>query len=493
MKKRIKAALLSVFLIFTVFSGTSYALPQFPMNYVYEEGKNKTAGVASSKIYIPLTYKATDSYFTVYDIDYPDLNAPEDLFVDSHDNIYVADTGNNRIVAFDKAGSTKAVYYGASGSQFSLPKGVYVTAEDEIYVADFGNARIVQMDSDGKLVKEYFKPESDLLSQMESFDVAKVVIGPTGYIYTLVGNEFMAIDNQNRFKGFLGATELGFDLIQFLIRNFASKEQQKKIKKRIPPAYNNLFIDSENRFVACSAADTNQIRVINSVGKNIYKPGFYGEAHSLDENNRLLMPSFVDLTVDKNGIISVIEQRSGKIYQYDGNGNILTVFAGKGRNKGYFTLACSIGSDSAGNLYVLDQTRCNIQKFEPTEFIKKVHAASASFLRGKYDESFTQWKEIVRVNADYPLARRRLGALYYKQEKSQEAMQQYLIADDMGGYSEAFSLYRHEIFKKHFGLTVLIAVMILAALIAGIYYLKKYSDRLRLKAYALRGVKNYKA
>jgi tetratricopeptide (TPR) repeat protein len=303
----------------------------------------------------------------------------------------------------------------------------------------------------------------------------------------------MAIDTQNRFKGFLGATELGFDLGQFLIRTFASKEQQKKLKKRVPPAYNNLFIDSENRFVACSAADVNQIRVINSVGKNIYKPGFYGEAQSLDENNRLVMPSFVDLTVDKNGIISLIEQRSGKIYQYDGNGNILTVFAGKGRNKGYFTLACSIGSDSAGNLYVLDQTRCNIQKFEPTDFIKKVHAASVSFQKGKYDAAFTQWEEIVRMNADYPLARRQLGALYYKQEKSREAMGQYLVADDMAGYSEAYSLYRHNVFKKQFGLIVLSAVAILAALIAGIYYLKKYSDRLRLKAYALRGVKNYKS
>lgn len=493
MKNKIIAALLSIFLIFTVFPGTCYALPQFPMNYVYIEGKNKSAGDASSKIYIPLTYKATDSFFTVNDADYPELNAPEDLFIDSHDNLYIADTGNNRIVAFDKTGKTKAIYYGASDSLFSSPKGVYVTAADEVYVADFGNARIVQMNTAGKLIKEYFKPDSELLSQMDSFDVSKVVVGPTGYLYTLVGNEFMAIDSQNRFKGFLGATELGFDFGQFLIRTFASKVQQKKIKKRIPPAYNNLFIDSQNRFVACSAADSNQIRVINSVGKNIYKPGFYGESLSLDENNRLIMPSFVDLTVDKNGIISLIEQRSGKIYQYDSNGNILTIFAGKGNNKGYFTLACSIGSDSAGNLYVLDQTRCNIQKFEPTDFIKKVHAASDSFQKGNYNAAFTQWNEIVRINADYPLARRQLGTLYYKQEKSKKAMEQYMIADDMTGYSEAFSLYRHDVFKGHFALIVLISVLILAVLIAGIYFLKKYSNRLRLKAYALRGVKNYKS
>lgn len=61
--------------------------------------------------------------------------------------------------------------------------------------------RIVEMDQKGTLIKEYFKPESELLESVEEFIPTKVAIGPTGYIYTLVGKDFMSIDKNNQFKG----------------------------------------------------------------------------------------------------------------------------------------------------------------------------------------------------------------------------------------------------------------------------------------------------
>ena len=487
MLKRGAAFLTGLLVLALMFGTVASAMPQFPMDYVYADGKNKSAE-ENARIYIPITYNAAAAVFQVEDESAPMMFDPEDLFIAGDDSIYVADTGNNRIVSFTPDGKTKAVFYEASGSPFSSPRGVYVAANGDIYVADSGNNRVVQMSGDGKLIKEFTKPDSDLLQDMASFDPSKVIVGPNGYIYILVGNKFMSIDNNNAFKGYLGATEVGFSLTRLLIRTFASKEQRRKLGKAVVPSYNNLFIDSSNRFIACSSADTDQIRVINSVGKNIFNQGFYGEVSGLDIHNNPIYPKFADLTVDKNGIISLIEQTSGKIYQYDNEGNILTIFAGLGDNKGYFTSPVSIASDSRGRLYVLDKTAASIQRFDPTAFITQVHEAISVYNEGRYDAALTAWSDIVKMNSDYPLARRQLGAIYLKREDAPAALEHYKIADDMAGYSRAFSLYRHNVFREHFTLIVILAALLLAAAIVGIIFLKRYADRLQKKAYALRGV-----
>lgn len=471
-------------MVIILMNTTINAFPHYPMNYVYETGGNASYSDNANRIYIPLTYKVSDIFSNVGDEFSAVFNSPEDIFIDSRDYIYIADTANNRIVVLDPEGITKAIYEGSGGMPFSSPKGIYVTKDQEIYIADSGNERIVQMDQNGQLVATFAKPDSELLSDIVAFDPTKLVIGPTGYIYTLVGSKFMAIDKLNQFKGYLGETKLPFDLGRLLIRTFASEEQKNLISKRYSPSYNNIYIDSKNRFVACSAATTDQIRIINSIGMNIYRSGFYGEVNDIDENNNPVMPNFIDLAVDESGIISALEQRSGKIYQYDGDGNILTIFSGKGKNKGYFILPVAIDYDSSGNLYVLDKSRGNIQKFEPTIFIKRIHEALTFYSDGEYEKSSQIWQDIVKLNSDYPLAHKQLGMIYYREEMPAKAMEEFLLADDLDGYSLAFSEYRRLIIRKYFLLIVLISLAIIAAFIFAIIRLKRYSDRIQVKAYS---------
>ncbi|MDE2126650.1 MAG: hypothetical protein KGJ62_08675 [Armatimonadetes bacterium] len=67
--------------------------------------------------------------------------------------VYVADKGNNRIVSFDPTfdnitgwQSISGPPAGVSGPGFSNPTGVYVDSQGKIWVADSGNNRIVRMD-----------------------------------------------------------------------------------------------------------------------------------------------------------------------------------------------------------------------------------------------------------------------------------------------------------------------------------------------------------
>jgi DNA-binding beta-propeller fold protein YncE len=78
---------------------------------------------------------------------------PSDIFRENNGDLYISDTGNNRIVVLNGDGDFVKEYKGANdgGSfhQFNAPEGVFVTGGNEIYVADTKNGVIVHMDSQG--------------------------------------------------------------------------------------------------------------------------------------------------------------------------------------------------------------------------------------------------------------------------------------------------------------------------------------------------------
>ncbi len=82
------------------------------------------------------------------------LFAPSGVYVDSLNNIYIADTGNSRIRRIDALSNSITTVVGngfqgfsgdgglALASEMDGPSGVYVDSSNNIYVADAGNNRI---------------------------------------------------------------------------------------------------------------------------------------------------------------------------------------------------------------------------------------------------------------------------------------------------------------------------------------------------------------
>ncbi|CAF1247528.1 unnamed protein product [Didymodactylos carnosus] len=68
------------------------------------------------------------------------LSQPEDLEIDQYQNLYIADTVNNRIDYVVVAGGNG---YGSNQNQFNQPSGVYVDERTlTVYIADTYNNRI---------------------------------------------------------------------------------------------------------------------------------------------------------------------------------------------------------------------------------------------------------------------------------------------------------------------------------------------------------------
>ena len=68
-----------------------------------------------------------------------DFAGPQDIFIDSLGNIYIADAWNSRIVIMDKNGANVR-YIGQD--VLTEPTGVFVDEFGRIYVADYGSEQV---------------------------------------------------------------------------------------------------------------------------------------------------------------------------------------------------------------------------------------------------------------------------------------------------------------------------------------------------------------
>jgi DNA-binding beta-propeller fold protein YncE len=381
---------------------------------------------------------------------------PADLFIDGAGNLWIADTGNNRIVEFDEQGTFLRELGTAEGEgQLNGPEGVFISDQGDIWVADRGNGRIVQFAPDGTFVRALGKPSSRILEQDQVYQPTKLVLDRRGYIYVLNGGGdyrgIFLLDSEGEFRGFFGANRLAFDLSRLLIRVFTTEEQKKQISKVLPTHHANLFLDARGFVYTVSPlAAQDQIKKLNAIGLDVYQPGdkVFGELGRRD--TEIVRPQFVDVTVDEQGIVSALDFNSGRIYQYDQSANLLAIFGGRGSQRGKFELPQSLAVGRDGEMFVLDANRNNVQAFRPTEFATLVHSASRLYFEGKYEAAATAWQEVLRQDAFMELAHTGLGKAAFRRGDYLGAMQEYLIARNKDGYSEAFGEWRHDFLRANF-------------------------------------------
>lgn len=93
------------------------------------------------------------------------LNVPTDVAVGADGSIYIADTGNSRVVAYTPEGvlAWTAGTFGHNDGQFYEPHGIAVDENNMIYVADTWNGRIVKLSSDGKWLDSWGTAEDFLM------------------------------------------------------------------------------------------------------------------------------------------------------------------------------------------------------------------------------------------------------------------------------------------------------------------------------------------
>ncbi len=469
MKKFLRCAIVTVMLAVLLVSQAS-AFNYWDNGYILApDGKTRMA--------MPKPYTCEKVITAIDGSETPELNDPRDLFLAPNGDYYIADTGNRRIVRLN-SNFEYVTEYTANGT-FMAPEGIYVTDEGDMYIADSAASKIMHLDPEGEWVENFVMPESELLYNITYFSPTKVALNPVNnYLYIVQGKQFMTIDAKNNFKGYIGANKVGFNLINFIMRTFATDEQKDQMDKVEPEAYYNFCIANGGKVYATGAEEEKRITVINTVGTNTYPSGIYGES-VFEDNGREHTPVFVDVCVDENEIITVIESNTRCVYQYDPEGNLLCIFGGEGNTDGYFAMPTSIVYAGNGRIVTLDGSLKKLQVFEPTDFIKKVQEAVILYLDGKYDASLELWTDIKESNASYSLAREFIGKINMKKGEYVSVLDDFKQSNDRVNYGKAFEKIRYNFMQSNFYIVVLVVIVAIILIVLAMKYIRKYVRKIK--------------
>ncbi len=438
MKNRLNwSALFVVFLVLSL-SGVSSA--QVPY-YSYTEDSEGNL-VRTQDAYLPR--------LTVDKIGDLELRAPSDIHIDTHDNVYIADTDNKRIVVLNSDLELQSL---VGEGILQRPTGVFVDGQGLIYAADYGKSLVFQFSSDGELLQTFGRPDSPLFGRSNPYRPLKVVVDRRGNLYIIgdgTTDGVIQLSPYGDFLGYYGANEARSNLRLLLQRTFFTQEQRARLFRNVPPSPTNIAIDQKGLIYTVTQGHGQAVKKLDISGANMLPAGM---AHD---------PLFVDIYIGPIGNIFVLSQ-NGLIYEFDSEGNLIFIFGGRdsGRQRqGLFSNPSGIAVNSKGEVFVVDRERHNIHVFSRTEFTTQVHHALALYNEGYYVQSQEPWQYVLRLNNLFDLAHTGMGHGYYKLQMYEEALESYEISNNKTGYSNAFWEIRNQWLQDHLG-TIIIGFIVL--------------------------------
>lgn len=409
------------------------------------------------------------------------FSEPQGMYVNGND-MYVVDTGNSRIVkltyendVFTYVSEVKEFNNNGQTDSLNKPQDVYVDDQGNMYIADTGNLRIVHLDAAGNAVKIITRPEDETVDQTTDFLPQKLVVDSSNRIFTQVQNVnkgFMEFASDGSFTGFVGASKVTYNFAQYLWKLVATQEQREQMELFVPTEYSNLCLDSEGFIYATIATigedvtpqESQPIRKLNAKGTDILiRNGYeepYGDLRWTDSGEMKGASKFVDIACLDNDVYYALDNTRGRIFAYDFQGNMLYAFGGHGYKAGYFINPYAI-EDLGDTLVVMDANLGSITQFTLTEYGKYINEGLAEYKKGNYDESAAIWQKVLKLNGNYDQAYIGIGRAYLRQEKYPEAMEYFKLKLDDTNYSKAYKYYRKEWFEDNIGIIIAILVIII--------------------------------
>ena len=261
--------------------------------YMYDYSGNP---IITPHAYIP------SQTFSGSDLGIGDFTNPQDIEVDTENNVYIVDTDYD--VAGVEAGTAVAGEFDASAESegddviedtnakvgrlvvlnpdysvkfvittfnnngkedsFNRPEGVTIAPDKTIYVADTQNQRIVRFTPGGKFIRTYDSPVNMEGSQLKSlidedyvYRPKKIAVDQSENIFVVAQSVNMGIlllDRDGMFSGFVGAQKVSYNVIDYIWKTMLSKEQQSQMASFVPTEYNNIRIDDKGFVYATTSS-----------------------------------------------------------------------------------------------------------------------------------------------------------------------------------------------------------------------------------------------
>jgi len=409
------------------------------------------------------TQTAYMPYSSINKIGEEALNNPNDMMI-KDDKIYIADTGNRRIIVSTLDGE----YVTQFGSDVLVyPSGVYVMEDGTVYVADRDGAQIAVFDSTGQLINTYGKPDSIMYGEGVDFKPQKIVVNSAGTMYIICeGNTNGVVQispaEGGTFLGYFGTNQTHVTITQIIQRMIFTAQQRARMVSNRPQTPSNLAIDEKGLiYTVTQGENLASLKRLNIAGTNMIEPDAYD-------------PNPVAVVAGNYDNVYMASAR-GYIYEFNNEGDMLFVFGGAddGRSRiGLSTMVQAIDVDASDHIYILDSDKCQIQIFKPTEFTNLLHEALYLYSKGRYTESKEPLQQVLTMNSMFDYANKAMGRALQQEENYTEAVKYAKLAKDYSGYSDSFWEIRNVAINTYL-IPFIVIVVVLLVLSKIIGYLDK--------------------
>ncbi len=494
-KGRVPALIMTFLLVFAAFGacmtgspaqaadGTSYVFT----GYIYDDYRNVIESPSAFVLERTIDSNSIPGFA---------FQGCDDVCTSADGRIFITDKKASRVNVFDADGqylksiktiwnAEGAIQLDEDGNQMILsgPEGTYVHEKNrELYVADTGNARILVLDLDTYTLKrEILEPEG--MTGTTVFKPSKVAVDEADRIFAVVQSSYegiieMAADGS--FIGYYGVNVPTINYVEYFWKSIATDSQKEKMAKTYAPAFNNVAIDGEGFVMAVTydAAADDMIFRLNSKGENVIREeGNTWLIGDIISNGNEINSQFVDIAVTDYGTYAVVDQARGRIFIYDFDGELLIAFGSLGNLKGQ--LKTPTGAAWLGNkLLISDSTLACVYMLSPTAFGEAMLNGSREYYNGNWDTALTWFEKAVSLNSNYDVGYTGIGKNYLMKDEYEKALYYFKQGINREYYSKAYYGYRGIQLKDHFGIVAAVAVILIGLLIwSEIRYNRKHNRR----------------
>jgi DNA-binding beta-propeller fold protein YncE len=250
------------------------------------------------------------------------LSAPMGLSIGYGDHLYVADSGNNRIVVFDSTGAvlSRIGFAGSGEGRFLEPTDVAAGEGLHIYILDTGNERIQVFDRYDQFREVIFSRDEETVGIPVGLEA-----DPFGRVYVADAEE----DLIRIFRSFTGEKDI-------TLGGYGTEPGRFR-----QPA--DVAVDRERR-IYVTDKENGRVQVFNSLGGLLYQFGG-GEGRS-----RLSSPT--GIAVDRWGTVFVADSGNRRVAVFRGGKLIDEIVSAPDGSS--FRSPRGVAVDETGRVYVSD-------------------------------------------------------------------------------------------------------------------------------------------
>ena len=453
---------------------------------------------------------------------YGNISNPSDIEVDDNDNVYLADTSNNRIVILDRYYKVKNIisnFVNAQGTADALnaPQGVFITSDKyvagelvsgKIYVCDSGNNRIVTFNRDGQFLEIIPQPESELIEADDIYTPIAVAVDNYDRLYVVSSSTtdgIIVMTEQGEFTGFVGAQKVTVSAWEQLWKRFQTDEQKEQSVQNLSSAFNNITLTGDFIYVTTSSiseykvtsaidskstsGDYAPVKMLNAAGDEIMRRnGFYPPSGEVDHKQMkasdLIYGSstVVDVAIGPEKTWSIIDQKRSKVFTYDFDGNLLFAFGDMGSTSqmqlGNIPEKALSGIVYQGDkMLLLNKNNNNFTVYSRTEYGDILIRALANQNARQNDKAIEDWTEILKRNSNFDAAYIGIGKALYRSGSYEESLEYFKSAYDTTNYSNSYKEIRKEWLSKFIILIPIFVVALCVGLGKFFGFAKKFNKR----------------